>query len=749
MRSGLNNKKFQFNRIFIIFQLFILVVVILNTKELFAQQKILLVEKPTLSAGAEYSQFLEKQKLLGNDKALEFNGIIPQLQNLNKINSITTFEGINFDEDGLNNDFYHIPPDPIGAAGPNHLVSVTNTSIEWFLKSTGGVLNSQRLGMNSTTATGSFFESLTPLTGTFDPKVVYDQYNGRFIVTAFETTTSPNDSKIFIAVSKTSDPTAGWWYAYINSAITIGGASSYVDYPGLAVSSTGIYITANMFSFSGGSYTGGRLWIIDKGLVGGLYDGGSISSNVYDYYSLAFGNKYQSTYQPAQMFGAAQSGVGTFLVLYSGLHTGTNESVNVIRVSNSLTSPTFTGQDVSLGNIDNTGGSYLDAPQQGTTTLINTNDRRAQNAVWRNNALWTAFTVLPNSGVDAGQVTAHWVKINTTTLSSLSFADQGNIGGEDIGTGTYTFFPSISVNSNGDAIIGFAASGPNIYPGAYYTGRYSSTTGGTVLASQVVRAGVDYYVRKFGGTRNRWGDYSGSCVDPSDDQTFYIFNQYSLTRGTILSQYPTENGRWGTAWGVVPTTALPVELASFSGLVNNNSVTLNWTTATETNNYGFDIERSDASNQQSAFEKIGFVAGAGNSNSPKNYSFTDQPSGAIKFSYRLKQIDYDGNYKYYDAITVSLTGSQTAELMDNYPNPFNPTTAIKFYIPNNSNVSIKIYDMLGKEVTTLISGPINAGYHIIYWNGKDKFGNAAASGVYIYRLSAGSFSESKKMALLK
>ena len=735
---------FRPDKMFIIVQLLLFFIFLFNRQGLFAQQKTLTVETPTLSAGAEYSQFLQKQKLLGNAKALEFNGVISQLQKPANNAAITTYEGINFDGDASNSGYYHIPPDPIGAVGPNHLVSVTNTSIEWFSKSTGEKLNSQRLGMNSTDATGSFFESLSPETGTFDPKVIYDQYNGRFIVTAFETTTSPNKSKIFIAVSKTSDPTGGWWFTEINSAITVGSELSYVDYPGLAVSSTGIYITANMFGFSSGSYTGGRLWIIDKTP---LYSGGTATSIVRD--AITAGSGYSATYQPTQMFGTAQSGVGTFLVLYSGLSGGGIEAINVIRVSNSLTNPTFTGQDVSLGNVDNTGGSYLDAPQQGTSTLISTNDRRTQNAVWRNNALWMAFTVVPNSGADAGQVTAHWVKINTSTLSSLSVADQGNIGGEDIATGTYTFFPSISVNTNGDAIIGFAASGPSIYPGAYYAGRYSSTPAETVLASQVVRTGVDYYVRQFGGTRNRWGDYSGSCVDPGDDLTFYIFNQYALTRGSILTAYSTEDGRWGTAWGVVPTSLLPVELTDFSSVVNNGIVNLNWQTATEINNHGFDVERKVISDQQSVFEKIGFVPGTGNSNSPKDYSFIDQPTGGTKFSYRLKQIDNDGNYKFYDAINVTLTENQTAELMQNSPNPFNPSTAIKFYIPTISNVSIKIYDMLGKEVITLMNSQKDAGYHIVYWNGRDKYGSDVSSGVYLYKLTAGSFTQTKKMLMLK
>ncbi|MCL6097089.1 MAG: T9SS type A sorting domain-containing protein, partial [Bacteroidetes bacterium] len=176
------------------------------------------------------------------------------------------------------------------------------------------------------------------------------------------------------------------------------------------------------------------------------------------------------------------------------------------------------------------------------------------------------------------------------------------------------------------------------------------------------------------------------------------------------------------------------------------------------NNYGFEVQRGVSSQSEgllseksvaSSWEKIGFVAGHGNSNSPKSYTFTDQPSGGTSFSYRLKQIDNDGKFKYYDAITVTLTPKQKAELMDNFPNPFNPSTAIKFYIPNNSDVSIKIYDVLGKEVTTLINRQAEAGYHIVYWNGKDSYGSNAASGVYIYRLTAGSFAETKKMTLLK
>ena len=218
---------------------------------------------------------------------------------------------------------------------------------------------------------------------------------------------------------------------------------------------------------------------------------------------------------------------------------------------------------------------------------------------------------------------------------------------------------------------------------------------------------------------------------------------------STAGNWSVENDAQSTPGWLNGTTqySLPVELTSFSASVANGStVNLSWKTATEVNNYGFDVERSSGN---SNWQKIGFVAGSGNSNSPKDYSFTDNPSGGTSFSYRLKQIDVGGSFKYYDPVTVNLTLSGKPKLLQNSPNPFNPSTTIKFYTPNTSDVTIKIYDMLGREVTTLINQQTTAGYHVVYWNGKDSRGENVASGIYLYRLTAGNFSETKKMNLLK
>jgi hypothetical protein len=496
---------------------------------------------------------------------------VPKQINPNAPAVLQTIEGINFDENASNTGFYQIPPDPIGAAGPNHVVSVVNSSIEWHTKA-GVQQNSQSLQ--------SFFASVSPATLTFDPKVIYDQYAGRFVVATLEQTGrgtgSPADdvSKIFLAVSDDSDPNGTWYRFAIDSKVNIGGVNNWADYPGFAIDEEAIYITNNMFKFEGtGDFSGSRLWIVPKSP---FYSGGAATSSIYDP-STAAGLPGQAfTLQPAHTLGSAPAGLGTFLVNTGWQDGSGNDFLSVIQVNNPVGAPTFSNQFVPLGNIYNPAVALPEAPQQGTSTKIATNDPRALNAVWRNNALWTVNTINPLSGSDAGQATAHWYKIDTTNLASLSLADQGNIGGEDIAAGTHTFFPSIAVNGTGDVGIGFAASAPTIFPGAYYTGRTASDPVGTVQPSGVLAAGQDFYIRTFGGPRNRWGDYSGISVDPSNDSTFWVFNEYALPRGTASGG---EDGRWGTRWGSFKFGDSPPPLANDNFA---NAITLTGSTANTT-----------------------------------------------------------------------------------------------------------------------------------------------------------------------
>jgi len=187
---------------------------------------------------------------------------------------------------------------------------------------------------------------------------------------------------------------------------------------------------------------------------------------------------------------------------------------------------------------------------------------------------------------------------------------------------------------------------------------------------------------------------------------------------------------------------LPVELASFNSTVTGRDVTLNWTTATELNNSGFDIERKSF---EGSWSKIGNVAGNGTVNNPHNYSFTDRGLSTGKYNYRLKQIDFNGNFEYFNLINEIGIGIPVKyDLSQNYPNPFNPSTSINYDLPVDGKVSLKIFDMMGREVSTLVNEVQTAGYYSINYNA-----SSLSSGVYFFTISADNFVETKKMMLVK
>ncbi|MDP2304035.1 MAG: T9SS type A sorting domain-containing protein [Ignavibacteria bacterium] len=206
------------------------------------------------------------------------------------------------------------------------------------------------------------------------------------------------------------------------------------------------------------------------------------------------------------------------------------------------------------------------------------------------------------------------------------------------------------------------------------------------------------------------------------------------------------------------SSPLPVELTSFISTITNNRVMLNWQTATEVENYGFEIERAIDNGEWRIdngeltidnWEKIGFVQGHGNSNSNKEYSFIDELITEGIYLYRLKQIDTDGKFEYSKAIEVDISNLPTEfSLEQNYPNPFNPMTTIKFSLAESGHTTLKIYDMLGKEVAVLINEFKNAGTHEINFDASSTAGGLS-SGVYVYRLATGGEIHSKKFSLMK
>lgn len=251
------------------------------------------------------------------------------------------------------------------------------------------------------------------------------------------------------------------------------------------------------------------------------------------------------------------------------------------------------------------------------------------------------------------------------------------------------------------------------------------------------------------------GDLSGKTI--TQVSAGWKYHYVLDSDGTIYSCGTNNYGQLGNGTNSNTSTpvaidqsaigALPVELSSFTAAANGKIVNLYWQTATELNNYGFEIERSitDEKLQIINWEKVGFVEGIGNSNSPKRYTFVDKSAQNGNYFYRLKQIDFDGKFEYSDVVEVEVNNLPIEfTFSQNYPNPFNPTTSIEYSVPSSEYVNLKIYDILGNEVSELVNEQKESGNYKVNFDA-----SKLSSGLYIYKIQAGSFSQVRKMMLLK
>jgi hypothetical protein len=272
------------------------------------------------------------------------------------------------------------------------------------------------------------------------------------------------------------------------------------------------------------------------------------------------------------------------------------------------------------------------------------------------------------------------------------------------------------------------------------------------------------------GDESTWKDYRQGVIPYSGVKTHYIEHQAGTGATLVTFEWdmPPEvtgllqdrygggtvnapmsgNASFTTPFVGIPLKmiitydeVLPVELTYFTTVLYEKFVKLEWTTATEVSNYGFEVEKRI---DNSGWDSIGFVDGSGNSSSPKKYYFEDKNlTGGTYFQYRLKQIDTDGTYEYSQLVEVLIVPSEY-ELFQNYPNPFNPITVISWQSPVGSQSTLKVYDILGTEIVTLVDEFKPAGNYKIEFNADN-----LPTGVYFYQLKAGGYVSMKKMILLK
>ncbi len=270
-------------------------------------------------------------------------------------------------------------------------------------------------------------------------------------------------------------------------------------------------------------------------------------------------------------------------------------------------------------------------------------------------------------------------------------------------------------------------------------------------------SGTMLWSKTLGGAQSDVGNFIIQTTDGS-----YVITGHTLSSGAGLHD----------VWLIKLNSWIPVELNSFTASIMESSVELNWTTATETNNKGFEIQRREISNNQlSEWISLGFVNGKGTSTDINHYSFTDEYLTNGVYHYRLKQIDYDGSFTYSDFVEAQITSPDEFVLYQNYPNPFNPSTKIKYTIPTTPAslplltkegiegrfVTLKVYDLLGREVATLVNEEQTAGNYEVEFNIARGTNRAITSGIYFYQLkvynsstgSGQSIIQTKKMILLK
>lgn len=319
------------------------------------------------------------------------------------------------------------------------------------------------------------------------------------------------------------------------------------------------------------------------------------------------------------------------------------------------------------------------------------------------------------------------------------------------------------VNNNGTPDILISGINPNLYVLEGSTGQYiwGNSTGGNILGIGVLadlngddvkevataslnnllhvyngKNGQVLFTFAFGGGGNSTAAEHVCPVDDFDRNFSYEFAAGSRDGRVIMFSGGVD--------------AIPVEMTAFTASINNNNVRLNWSTATELNNRGFEVERSKINqSNEKIWQKIGFVDGKGTTTDNTVYQFSDNNVEPGNYFYRLKQIDFNGTFTYSDEVEVEIGLPINFTLEQNYPNPFNPSTVIKFSIPVESMVKLSIFNALGEEIIVLIDDIIPAGYHRSEWNGLNRAGNKASSGIYIYRLETEKFTGVKKMMLIK
>jgi hypothetical protein len=395
-----------------------------------------------------------------------------------------------------------IPPDCTMATGPSHVLLSVNSSVAVLHKATGTVALQRTLTQ--------WFSNVVQNLTIFDPKALFDQHAGRWVLLAVAFRNNPNQSVFLLSVSSTSNP-LGPWRNYVLDAMKDGNTSTsnWADYPGLGVDHSALYVTANMFAFGGG-FQYAKIRVIPKA---GPYSGGA--APFFDFVRMRNpDNSVAFTIQPCHTFGAPQ----VEYLVNSRFPSGS--SLTLWRITNPTTAPSLVRAAVATG-------AYTlppNADQSGGAPPLNTGDVRIQHAVFRGDSIWTALTTTRNWGA-GNRASIHWFQIRGATSALVQ---QGVYGARAL----HYSYPAGCPDNNGNFVMAFSRSGSTEFGSFAYTGRRSTDALGTLQTSVLLKAGVAHYVRLDGSGRNRWGDYNGVAADPSHARLVWLYSEYASAVNT-------------------------------------------------------------------------------------------------------------------------------------------------------------------------------------------------------------------------
>jgi Calx-beta domain/PQQ-like domain len=428
-----------------------------------------------------------------------------------------------------------IPPDTHGAVGPTKLMTTLNTQVH-VQRRDGGVASGP-------TSLGNFWAGIATA-GVFDPRVYYDPdpaYGGRWIWVAVQGAEAAS-SGVLVAASSDSEPVRGAGALFDAD----GTNASWADYPTVGFNGRWVVVQVNLFGMNPYPFLGSKIYVFPKS---DFYSG--VFSSVVQFTlgsTSCGGSSCGGTQVPALTYDFAQSdiylvqrwnsGAGA-LRLYSITDPGTGLQVNPLGF---VIGPPWADSEPS--------GMAADFAPQGPgcgTSKIQTNDSRIQNVVWRNGSLWTTQTVFLST---PSRASVQWWQIQPSPASVIQ---RGLI--DDAAGTTFYAFPSIAVNKFDDVLVGFSSFAPNEFASGRYAYRLAGDPAGTMQKPVLLKAGEACYYKDYGTTKNRWGDYSATAVDPLDDTTMWTLQEYAETRIN-----PAD--RWGTWWGAVGPPAISIADAS-------------------------------------------------------------------------------------------------------------------------------------------------------------------------------------------